>query len=381
MDRAAWLVNFSGFGNQLAVSMAHFLTPLYALGLGASPIVVGVIASASSVAGMVIALPAGKTIDHLGPKKAVTYATVCKTLSILIYLVTSAPLALILPTFLIGIFGTVAILSFHSYVSGLSHGIRRAKGISDFAFFSSLGELAGPVVAGGLVDLVSFKAAFGYTALICISTLISLWYLPAVSENRRTEEDSTPLRGFRGLLIHRGVQAVLMGSSSFAMLRSFLRAFLPVLLYNTFSATEIGSLFFITTVASLLGRSAVRWTAKLWPMQKVLPICVLLNALPLILIPAATLGYSPLAALMALFGISNGFLGVVTAVQTADTVAAQERGLAFGMRTTSMRFGSMVGQLGFGTLAEITSVGLSFFGAGVFGIVCAILLPRFMRRE
>jgi predicted MFS family arabinose efflux permease len=237
------------------------------------------------------------------------------------------------------------------------------------------------VVAGGLVDLASFKAAFGYTALICACTLVSLWYLPAVSEGKRTEEESAPLRGFRGLLIHRGVQAVLMGSSSFALLRSFLRAFLPVLLYNTFSATEIGSLFLITTVASLLGRSAVRWTAKLWPMQKVLPICILLNALPLILIPAAALGYSLLAALMALFGISNGFLGVVTAVQTADAVAAQERGLAFGMRTTFMRFGSMVGQLGFGTLAEVTSVGLSFFGAGLIGIVCAILLPRFKHRE
>ncbi|MGH7843871.1 MAG: MFS transporter [Candidatus Binatia bacterium] len=381
MQRAAWLANISGFANQLAVSMAHFLTPLYALGLGASPVVVGVIASASSVAGMIIALPAGKTIDRLGPKKALTYATVCKTLSMLIYLVISAPLTLVLPTFLIGVFGTVAILSFHSYVSGLSQGIRRAKGISDFAFFSSVGELAGPVVAGALVDLASFKAAFAYTALICIITLLALWYLPAISESGRAEEKPTPLRGFRGLLTHRGVQSVLMGSSSFALLRSFLRAFLPVLLYNAFSATEIGSLFFVTTVASLLGRSAVRWTIKLWPMEKALPICVLLNALPLILMPGATWGYVPLAALMALFGISNGFLGVVTAVQTADTVAAQERGLAFGIRTTSMRFGSVIGQLGFGTIAELTSVSLSFFGAGFVGVVCAMLLPKFMRRK
>jgi MFS family permease len=379
--RAAWLANATGLANQLVVSMAHFLTPLYALGLGASPVVVGIIASASSAAGMIIALPAGKTIDQLGPRKALIYATVLKTLSLLIYLVTSAALALVLPTFLIGVFGTVAILAFHSYVSGLSQGVQRAKGISDFAFFSSVGELAGPVVAGALVDLVSFKAAFAYSALICVLTLISLWFLPAVSESAPAEEKKTPLRGFRGLLTHREVQSVLMGSSSFALLRSFLRAFLPVLLYNTFSATEIGSLFFVTTVASLLGRSAVRWTVKLWPMKKTLPMCVALNALPLILMPGATWGYVPLAALMALFGISNGFLGVVTAVQTADTVAAQERGLAFGIRTTSMRFGSMVGQLGFGAIAEVASVSLSFFGAGTVGIVCALLLPKFMRRE
>jgi predicted MFS family arabinose efflux permease len=112
-----------------------------------------------------------------------------------------------------------------------------------------------------------------------------------------------------------------------------------------------------------------------------LPICVSANALALIVMPTMTFGYLPLAALMAFFGISNGFLGVITAIQTADTVAAGERGLAFGMRTTSMRFGSMVGQLAFGGIAEITSVGVSFFSAGALGLLCGLMLPWFMRRK
>jgi MFS family permease len=377
--RAVWLANMTGFVNQLAVSMAHFLTPLYALELGASPGIVGLIASASSIAGFVIALPAGKAIDRLGAKKAVSYATLCKTVSVLIFLVTSAPVALIAPMFLIGVFGTVAILGFHSYVSGLAHGTQRAKGISDFALFSSLAELAGPVGAGSLADLVGFKATFTCTAIFCGLTLIPLWYLPAAAQ-ARAEEKPTPLRGFRGLLVYRGVQVVLLGSGSFAMLRSFHRAFLPVLLYDAYSATEIASLFAVTTVASVVGRSAVRWTAKLWSVENALALSIVANAVPLMLMPT-TLSYLPLAAMMAVFGVSNGFLGVVTVVHTADTVAAPERGLAFGMRTTLMRFGSFTGQLAFGSFAEITSIGLSFFGMGLIGIVGAIVLLRLTVRQ
>jgi len=377
--RAVRLANMTGFANQLSVGMVHFLIPLYALELGASPGVVGLVASASSIAGFVIALPAGKKIDRLGPKKAVSYATLCKVLSMLIFLFISAPLALILPTFLIGVFGTVAILGFHSYVSGLGQGSQRTKGISDFALFSSLAELAGPVLAGGLADLVSFKAAFTCTAIFSALTLIPLWYLP-VAEQVGAEEKPTPLRGFRGLLSHRAVQMVLLGSGSFAMLRSFHRAFLPVLLYQAYSATEIASFFAVTTVAAVLGRSAVRWTAGLWSVEKSLTISILANALPLMLMPI-TLSHLPLALLTALFGISNGFLGVITVVHIADTVAAQERGLAFGMRTTLMRFGSFTGQLAFGSLAEITSIALSFFGMGLVGIIGAIILAILRSRS
>jgi MFS-type transporter involved in bile tolerance (Atg22 family) len=65
---------------------------------------------------------------------------------------------------------------------------------------------------------------------------------------------------------------------------------------------------------------------------------------------------------------------VITVVHTADTVAAQERGLAFGMRTTFMRLGSFTGQLAFGSLAELTSIGLSFLGMGMVGLIGAIIL-------
>jgi len=378
-SRAVLLANMTGFANQLAVSMAHFLTPLFALELGASPGVVGLIASASSIAGFVIALPAGKAIDRLGAKRAVSYATLCKTLSIVIFLVAGAPIALIVPTFLIGVFGTIAILGFHSYVSGLAHGTQRTKGISDFALFSSLAELAGPVGAGSLADLVGFRAAFTCTAIFSALTLLPLWYLPAAAQ-ARAEERLTPLRGFRGLLLYRGVQVVLLGSGSFAMLRSFHRAFLPVLLYDTYSATEIASLFAVTTVASVIGRSAVRWTAKLWSVEKALTFAIVANAVPLMLMPI-TLSYLPLAVMMAVFGVSNGFLGVVTVVHTADTVAAQERGLAFGIRTTLMRFGSFTGQLAFGSFAEITSISLSFFGMGLIGIGAAVMLLWLAGRE
>jgi OPA family sugar phosphate sensor protein UhpC-like MFS transporter len=164
------------------------------------------------------------------------------------------------------------------------------------------------------------------------------------------------------------------------MLRSFHRAFLPVLLHRTYSATEIATFFAITTAASVLGRSSVRWTAGVGSVEKWLMVAILANALPLMLMPI-TLSYLPLAVITFLFGVSNGFLGVITVVQIADTVAAQERGLAFGMRTTLMRFGSFTGQLAFGSFAELTSIGWSFFGMGLVGMIGALALVTLTSRS
>jgi hypothetical protein len=51
------------------------------------------------------------------------------------------------------------------------------------------------------------------------------------------------------------------------------------------------------------------------------------------------------------------------------------------MRTTLMRLCSFTGQLAFGSLAEITSIGLSFFGMGLLGIIGAITLLTLSSRS
>ena len=370
--RAVWLANMTGFANQLSVGMIHFSIPLYALEQGASPAVVGVIVAASSIAGFVVALPAGKQIDRLGAKKAVSYATLCKVLSMLIFLFISAPAALILPTFLTGIFGTVSSSVF--IVMYLDWPIvRSAPKASATSRYSRVGGIGwsgscrrtrGPGELPGFFRLHGDILRFDSRAALCFFQPPSQAARKKARAAARFPWPVIPSRRANGAFGRR-----LFRSAA----QLFHRAFLPVLLYRIYSATEIASFFAVTTFATVLGRSAVRSTAGLWSLEKSLTITILANAVPLMSMPVA-LGHLPLALLTFLFGISSGFLAVITVVQIADTVAAQERGLAFGMRTTLMRLCSFTGQLAFGSLAEITSIGLSFFGMGLLGIIGAITL-------
>ena len=374
----SYLVNLSGFTNQLAVGMIHFLPPLYALKLGTTPVTVGLIAASSSIAGFISALPAGKMIDRLGPRKAILYSAACKVVATLIFVLIQSPIGLTIPSFLTGMLGTITILGLHNYVSRLSHGAERTKGMSDFGLFSSAGDLAGAPLAGIMVDLVSYEAAFVVSASIAALSWIFLYYLPVLPEAIREGERRKPVRGFRGLLAHRGIQGNLLASGSFAFMRSFHRAFFPVLFFDVYSATEIGSLFFIAAAATLLGRSAFRWTGQFLSLQNSTTASIFGSAFPLILMPLFQ-SFSTLSVLMAIFGFFNGFLNIVTTLLTAEHAASLERGLAYGMRTTVMRFSSFSGQVVFGMVAELTSVFSAFWGVGILGSFVGIFLTRLMR--
>ena len=84
---------------------------------------------------------------------------------------------------------------------------------------------------------------------------------------------------------------------------------------------------------------------------------------------------------MALFGLGNGLMSVLSLSLIADTVGRQERGLANGMRLTFMRLGSSTGPVIFGYLAGITSVASAFFGIGAVGLGVGLFLSasRFVR--
>ncbi|MBI2985467.1 MAG: MFS transporter [Deltaproteobacteria bacterium] len=372
-SREVWISNFAGFSHHLTVGMIHFLPPLYALRLGGSPGIVGLVAAASSLGGLVLALPGGKVIDRLGARKAALYAVTLKIMAILLYLVIASPIGLTLPSFLTSLFGTMTVLSLQSYVSGLSRGVERARGISDFAVFSSVGELAGPLLAGAIADLFGYPMAFLAAASMGTLNLVAVFYFSDTNTTPRVSERRKPLRGFRGLLLDRRVQAVLWASCILSSLRSFHRAFLPALLYEAFSATQIGSLFFVAGIASFLGRSAVRWTVKISPLEKTLPMSLILNAAPTILI-AVFSSYAALSGSMFLFGAGNGYVTVVTVVLIAEYVSSGERGLALGMRLTAMRLGAFIGQVAFGTFAEMTSVAAAFVGMGTVGLAVGLLL-------
>ena len=140
--------------------MVHFLPALYALEMGASPAVIGMVPAAHSLPGLLLALPGGKVVDRLGPRRVALSATLCRVAAVLCYLLVPSPIWITIPSFLSGALGTFAVVSLHTYIGSLAVGTKRTQQISRFAVFTSAGELLAPALAGVLLDLFGFQVAF-----------------------------------------------------------------------------------------------------------------------------------------------------------------------------------------------------------------------------
>lgn len=373
--RAFWLALASGATHHLTTGTIHFLPALYALKLGAPPFLVGLIPAAHSFPGIIAALPGGKLVDRFGARRVTRWTTLARIFAILIYPFVHAPLWLVLPNFISGALATVTVVSLHTYVSGISLGGSRRRDISQFAITGTVGELIGPTLAGMIVDRFEFTTAFLVSAALCTLSFAAASSLPPAPEIEAKEKAGADERqlGFRGLITKRSLQAALCGTMLFALLQGFLRGFLPVLLYGSYSATRIGSLFFAASLASLCGRSLVGWQAERWSPLKLLPATALFAALPFVMLPFST-EYLSLVLLMLLYGLGQGLLAVLGAVLIAEYSEARERGVANGIRLATMRVGGSAGPLLFGPLAQVYSTATAFVAVGAVSILVAVFL-------
>jgi hypothetical protein len=77
---------------------------------------------------------------------------------------------------------------------------------------------------------------------------------------------------------------------------------------------------------------------------------------------------------MAVFGFGQGLLAVLGTVLIAECVAAEERGLANGLRLTTMRVGAVAGPVLFGSLTGLFVVGVAFAAIGGTSVALALFL-------
>ena len=272
---AVWVVCCCAAAHHLTTGMVHFLPALYALEMGASPAVIGLVPAAHSLPGLLLALPGGKVVDRLGPRRVALSATLCRVAAVLCYLLVPSPIWITIPSFLSGALGTFAVVSLHTYIGSLAVGTKRTQQISRFAVFTSAGELLAPALAGILLDLFGFQVAFICAAATSFFTSACVFFLPGVShQQERRSGEPAAARGFRGILRHEGIQVALWGIWSIASIQGFLRGFLPVLLRQSFPATQIGFLFLAASGASVAGRYAVGWMAGRWALAKIFPVSV-----------------------------------------------------------------------------------------------------------
>lgn len=366
--------------------MASVIMPLWALELGASPLIIGLIISARQILTVTLSIHGGAMLDRYGPRQV-----------IIVLGLTGAATMGLFPFFPII---WVAILL--QMVSGFAESTnwigtqalvgRQLKGHAVFAgrmtASARVGGFIGPVVAGfsweiyGPVGGFSFMAAwivFGVAASVFLPD--DHTHAPAPEE---TAEDAAPAAktsraskvmpkwtdyktAFRLLLLPAValvIAATVMRQTGTGIQSSFYGIWLKD---QGFTAGTIGLLIgagsCASAVAALTIGPVTRRFSKHWPLLFTIVIAIAAIAVTPML---GTLELLMVA--IAIRGIGQGLNLPLMMTIGSQAVGYHLQGRMAALRISFNRFGGALVPLGMGALAEVVGLEYAFYTVGVIGV-------------
>jgi MFS transporter, DHA1 family, multidrug resistance protein len=359
LDRALGLVAALSFASELLVAMMLPVIPLFAIELGATPIVLGLMVSISAVAAAGGQLIGGYVSDRSGARRLLPAGS-------LVYGLTS----LVTPTF-----GAVAPLVASRAVSGLGSGaymvgerlyIRQVVDRTRLAFANGLvqacgaaGVTIGPLLGGYIADVAGLRVPFVVVGIGSLVLAAVSLFLPA---RRREDSADRPVVAAEGTATKkpRGLAILLLANLFFAAgYGSFITTFTPYAEDGlSWTTTEIGFAFALFGLGNIVvgpwvGAAADRWGRRWVGALATIPIIAFAvalvapasDALLLLLVFAAgggTAGFT--ASWYALLGVATGGSG---------------GGRAFGTVVAVSSLGVVVGALAAGGLWDAIDVAVA----------------------
>jgi MFS family permease len=172
--RAALVTNL---GNGWALfGVRSSLIPLFVTeGMGASPTWIGVGFFVSAAAQGGLLLWAGGFADRVGRRPAMLIGSTVATLSLSLVAVTDSLAVYVVAMALFGAGSAFLSVAPSAVVGDVASG-HGGTVIAAFQMSSDLGAVAGPLVAGRLADNYSFGAAFGVTAAVLATGLVTTFF-------------------------------------------------------------------------------------------------------------------------------------------------------------------------------------------------------------
>ena len=273
--------------SELGSVVTRTAVPLVALlVLGAGPFEMALLVVSASLAVLLVGLFAGAWVDRLRRRPLLIWADAIR--AVLLFSIPAAYLAgalrieyLYVVVFLEGSFGALFDVAYPAYVPSLIGVDRVLEGNSKLATSSSLAEIGGPGVAGGLVQLIGAPFAILVDAISFAVSAISLGLIRRPEPERPARVSTTPIRdeiveGLRVVrrhplllpLVLRSVIAHVAGSFYGVLYTIYLIQDLhlsPLLLGVVVSAGGVGSLVGSFMASRVIGRlgfgPALIWTA------------------------------------------------------------------------------------------------------------------------
>src|SRR5699024_8576660 len=375
--------------NMVAMLGMGILLPLlspFAKELGASKTIVGVIFGGFAIARGVFSPLFGRLSDRYGRKIFMAIGLVMYAVLALNYTFLQSLHILAVIWFFQGMAATMVAPIAQSYIGDITPEGKEGR-VMNLFYLGQFGGIAiGPILGGYLSDHVSFAAPFYVMTAVSLFALVLVYFLipeQSASSLRQSNDTGTD-NSFLDVLRDRDMQGII----SYMMGRGFYRwgfnSLFPIyaITVASLSKSQVGLIITSYMISGALlqypsGQLAVRFPECRSEFVVIGGTLAALSMLPVHFISQT--GW--LIVLMAAMGIFSAFSRASTVAIRTKKGRIHGMGAVTGVYMAAFSWGQVLGPLGFGAIADVWSIPVSFFvGAGI-GVVSAIIAYWYLRNE
>jgi predicted MFS family arabinose efflux permease len=350
----------------IAFRGSKMLVALYALALGANPLVVGVLAAGYSLFPLLLAVHAGRITDRIGPRRPLAFGSVGLGLGLALPIVFPSLAGLFAGVTVLGISHIYYHVAVHYAVGSFGDKGASARNFANFSLGASVAAFIGPAASGFLIDNAGYGSTAAVLAVIAIVPAITI----AIARHRIPahvrHHDEDARKGALDLWRHARLRRVLVMSGVVLTGLELFTFYMPI--YGRSigaSATSIGLVLASYAAAAFLVRTVMpRLSRRLGP-ETLLASAFLVGAAAYLLFPM----FRDLPVLMAIafvLGLGLGLGQPLTIMMVYERAPPGRSGEALGMRLTVNKVMQIAIPLAFGTLGTAFGVYPVFWANAVF---------------
>lgn len=361
----------TGFFSLSLVPMTSLIVPLWALSIGATPAMIGIVVASRSVLPFFLSIHGGAMMDRMGTRRMMLIFTSAGAVLSLLYPLLAWVEALIALQLLVGWAQGMGWIGAQTKIARLTGS--NATYAAHFSFFTTCGTFLGPLIAGVAWDAFGAWGAFILITLWSGCLSFASYALPTATADR----PSIPLR-WRELLpdpadYWRAFALLSIPGVALVVAATFLRisalsiqgSFYTVYLQGIgLSGTSIGILVGISSLiggpAALLMGMAVKAVRPHWLLLFSIGVAIVFISITPFLD-----GFVALLIAAGIFGLGIGMGLPLLLSILSDATSARDQGISVGLRTTANRLASIVVPVVMGFVIEVTGIEYGFYVIGV----------------
>jgi MFS family permease len=342
--------------NMSSFRASKVLVSLYAIELGASQFIIGVMIAMYSLLPVLLALQVGKLADRLGARVPMMIGSAGVALGLLLPWAFESMAALYASAALIGVSHMMANVSAQNLVGSIGGAEDRTRNFSNYALVMAVGSFLGPLAGGFSIDYFGHARSYLYVAAVPLVPVFILAFIRQVARGPRVKSEEEQAVLSTSLLANPTLRRTLIASAMAVTGQDLFQFYMPIYGHSVgLSASAIGVVLGMFGVAAFMVRIWLPAFVKRWGPDTVFGTSLYIAAAAFLLFPLFTSVYA-LAAVSLILGLGMGCAQPVTLMLVYSRAPEGRSGEALGMRVTINQFTHIVVPIVFGTLGSVFGV-------------------------